>query len=93
MENMIRIAIDSQYYRDQFDDWLAVGRVECGNKTCYWSAENSNNGFGWDITPLSEDDWEDFDETQLNTILGYIQRICCNFSPKEVILPRRYPAI
>jgi len=27
MKNMIKIAIDSQYYRDQFDDWLAAGRV------------------------------------------------------------------
>jgi len=85
---MIKIAIDSQYYRGQFDDWFAAGRVECGNKTCYWLAENSNCGFGWDITPTCEDDWDDFDETQLKTIFEYIQRICCDFSPKELILPQ-----
>ncbi len=54
---MIKIIIDSKYHRDQFDDWLAGGRFELKGKTYYWSARNSNLGFGWEIEPVSEEDW------------------------------------
>ena len=35
---MMKIIIDSQYHRDQFDDWLAGGKVEYNGKTYYWYA-------------------------------------------------------
>jgi len=43
---MIKIIIDSQYHRKQFDDWLAGGKAEYKGKTYYWSAQNNNYGFG-----------------------------------------------
>jgi len=56
MTDKVLITIDSKYQRDQFDDWLAGGTVEDKGKTYYWSAENSNYGFGWEIEPISEED-------------------------------------
>lgn len=65
---MIRIIVDSQYHRNQFDDWLAGGKVEYKGKTYYWSAQNSNYGFGWEIEPISEDEWSDILEDEFNKI-------------------------
>jgi hypothetical protein len=70
---MLKITIDSQYHRDRFDDWLAGGKVEFKGKTYYWSAENSNYGFGWEIQPVSEKDWDNIAEDIFNKIIGFIE--------------------
>jgi len=70
---MINIIIDSQYHRDQFDDWLAGGKVEDRRKTYYWSAQNSNCGFGWEIKPVSEEDWANIAEGKLDKIMSLIE--------------------
>ena len=70
---MIKITIDSQYHRDQFDDWLAGGKVEYKRKTYYWSAQNSNYDFGWAIEPVSEEDWANIAEDKSNKIISLIE--------------------
>lgn len=70
---MIKIMIDSQYHRDQFDDWLAGGKVEYKRKTYYWSAQNSNYGLGWEIQPVSEEDWANIVEDEFNDIINLIE--------------------
>ncbi|MEW6614473.1 MAG: hypothetical protein AB1401_03230 [Thermodesulfobacteriota bacterium] len=71
---MLKITIDSQYYRGQFDDWLAGGKVEYKGRTYYWSAQNSNYGFGWEIQPVSEKDWANIAEDTFNKFIGFIER-------------------
>jgi hypothetical protein len=70
---MTKIIIDSKYHRGQFDDWLAGGKLECGRKTYYWSAQNSNYGFNWEIEPVTVEDWNDISENQLNQIIALIK--------------------
>ncbi|PIV63477.1 MAG: hypothetical protein COZ37_06495 [bacterium (Candidatus Ratteibacteria) CG_4_10_14_3_um_filter_41_18] len=71
---MIKIIIDSQYHRGQFDDWLAGGRVEYKDKKYYWSAQNSNYGFGWEIRPVSEEDWDNIAEDEFSEIIKLIEK-------------------
>jgi hypothetical protein len=71
---MIKIIIDSQYHRGQFDDWLAGGIVEDKGKTYYWSAQDSNYGFGWEIEPVTEDDWDDVSEDEFNKIITLVEK-------------------
>jgi len=71
---MIKIIIDSQYHRGQFDDWLAGGRVEYKDKKYYWSAQNSNYGFGWEIRPVSEEDWDNIAEDKFSEIIKLIEK-------------------
>jgi len=70
---MIKIIIDSQYHRAQFDDWLAGGTVKDKGKTYYWSAQDSNYGFGWEIEPVAEEDWQDISEDEFNKIINLIE--------------------
>jgi hypothetical protein len=77
MTDKIIITIDSKYHRSQFDDWLAGGKVEYNERTYYWSAQNSNYGLGWEIQPISEEDWENISESQFNKIIGLIE-VCLN---------------
>jgi len=70
---MIKITIDSQYHRGEFDDWLAGGKVEYKGKTHHWSAENSNYGFGWEIEPVSEEDWANIPEDKFDSIVSLIE--------------------
>lgn len=72
VEIIIKIIIDSQYHRDQFDDWLAGGEVEYKRETYYWSAQNSNYGFGWEIQPVSEEEWDNIAEDKFNKIINLI---------------------
>jgi hypothetical protein len=74
---MLKIMIDLQYHREQFDDWLAGGRVEYKRKTYYWSAQNSNYGFGWEIQPVSEKDWANIAEDTFNKTMDFIES-CLN---------------
>lgn len=76
-EDMPTIMIDSQYYRSQFDDWLAGGTVEDKGKTHYWSAQDSNYGFGWEIEPVIEEDWGDISEDEFSEIMKLIERCLC----------------
>ncbi|MBM3702708.1 MAG: hypothetical protein FJW63_06960 [Actinobacteria bacterium] len=71
---MIKIIVDSQYYRDQFDDWLAGGKVEYKRRTYYWSGYNSNYGFGWEIEPITEDNWDNISESEFNKIITLIEK-------------------
>ncbi len=76
-KDMPTITIDSQYYRNQFDDWLAGGKVEYKDKRYYWSAQNNNYGFGWEIEPITEDDWRDISEDEFSKIIKLIKRCLC----------------
>ncbi len=70
---MIKIIIDSQYHRDQFDDWLAGGKVEYKDNKYYWSAQNNNYSFGWEIEPIAEEDWRDITEEEFNQITRLVE--------------------
>ena len=67
----ITITIDSQYYREQFEDWLAGGTVEFDGKTYYWSADNVR--YGWDIESIDDDKWSDIDEHDQEKIFKLIE--------------------
>ena len=71
---MPTIIIDSHYYRNQFDDWLAGGRVEDKGKTYYWSAQDNNYGFGWEFEPVTEEDWRHVSEHEFSEIIKLIER-------------------
>jgi hypothetical protein len=71
---MLTIIIDSKYYRHQFDDWLAGGTVEYKGKTYCWSAQNSNYGFGWEVDPITEEDWSSLDEEEFNELMKIIEK-------------------
>lgn len=74
MINNIYVTIDSMYHRCQFDDWLAGGKIEIKQKTYYWSAQNNNYGFGWEIEPVTEEDWDDVPDDESNEIMSAIQK-------------------
>lgn len=73
MTNKVSITIDSKYHRYQFDDCLAGGKVEHKKKIYYWSAQNSNYGFGWEIDPINGDNWDDISENKFNEIISLIE--------------------
>ena len=70
---MVRIVIERQYYREQFDDWLAAGTFVHKSKSYPWSAQNNNCGFGWEIEPVSEGDWDEVGEDELGDIVPLIE--------------------
>lgn len=80
----IKITVDSYYHRDQFDDWLAGGKVEYGDDRYYWSAENSNWGFGWDIQPIPEEEWAGIGEDRFSEIISLIGN-CLNKHRTEYV--------
>ena len=73
MAKKVSITIESKYHRSQFDDWLAGGSVEYQGKIYYWSADNSNYGFGWEIQPVCEEDWADIAEDEFYKITSLIE--------------------
>ena len=77
MDKRISVTIDSKYHRDQFDDWLAGGKIEYKDKRYYWSAQNNNYGFGWEIEPITEDNWSDISEDEFNKIITVIEKCLC----------------
>ncbi len=85
MTDKVFITIDSKYQRDQFDDWLAGGKVEYKHETYYWSAENSNYGFGWEIEPITEEDWSGLGEDEFNELMRVIERYLCEHKTEYVI--------
>ncbi|MBC8276462.1 MAG: hypothetical protein H8E40_16040 [Chloroflexi bacterium] len=70
----IKLTIDCSYHRNQFDDCLAGGEVEYRSRTYYWSAENSNYGFGWEIEPIPEENWSDISQEEFNEIIKLIEK-------------------
>ena len=70
----IKLIIDCSYHRNQFDDWLAGGTVEYKGGRYYWSAQNSNYGFGWEIEPITEENWGDIPEEEFNEIAKLIEK-------------------
>ena len=62
---MLKIIIDSKYYRRQFDDWLAGGTIEYKGKNYHWSAQDSNYGVGWDIDLILEEDFDNLEDEEL----------------------------
>jgi YHS domain-containing protein len=82
---MIKITIDSQYHRAQFDDWLAGGKFEFKGKRYYWSAQNNNYGFGWEIEPITEEDWSRFDEDEFNELMKIIEKCLLEHKTEYVV--------
>ncbi|HPU30737.1 MAG TPA: hypothetical protein PLM71_10525 [Syntrophorhabdaceae bacterium] len=74
MPKHIAITIDSKYHRSQFDDWLAGGKVEYKGKTYYWSAQDNNYGFGWQIEPITDVDWNDFSDSEFDMVIKLIKK-------------------
>ena len=83
---MPAIIIGCQYYRNQFDDWLAGGSVQYKGKINYWSAQDSNYGFGWEIEPISEEDWTDISEPELIEIKKMLKKCLCEHKTKYLLL-------
>ena len=73
----IRVTVDSFYHREQFDDWLAGRTVEDKGKTYYWSAQDSNYGFGWEIEAVTEEDWSDIPDDESNEMIALIEKCLC----------------
>ena len=73
MTNKASITIESKYHRDQFDDWLAGGKVEYKGRIYYWSAQDSNYGFGWEIEPIDEEDWSNLNQNGCNELIRIIE--------------------
>lgn len=73
MVESITINIDSKYYRNQFDDWLAGGKVEYKGNTYYWFAQNNNYGYGWEVEAVNDDDWNDIKEEDYELIIELIE--------------------
>jgi hypothetical protein len=65
------MVINSKYYREQFDDWLAGGKIEYKRGIYYWSARKSN--YGWEIEPVREKDWYKFSDKEFNKIITAIE--------------------
>jgi len=66
--------IDAKYHRKQFDDWLAGGDLCYRGRRYYWSAQDSNYGFGWEIEPIPEENWSDISQEELNEIVKLIEK-------------------
>ncbi len=71
---MLKIVIDSKYYRKGFDDWLAGGTVEYRGRAYFWSARDSNYGFGWEVNPITDEDWNGISEEEVDPILTSIRK-------------------
>jgi len=70
------VVVESLYYREQFDDWLAGGYMRVGSSVCRWSAHNSNYGFGWDIEPVDEEwGWSRLSEVEAGQAVAAIQHV------------------
>ncbi|RKY91516.1 hypothetical protein DRQ15_04775 [candidate division KSB1 bacterium] len=74
MNENILVTIESKYHRQQFDDWLAGGKIEYKGKTYYWSAQNSNYGFGWEVEPITEEDWSNLTEDEYHKIMKIVEK-------------------
>jgi hypothetical protein len=80
----IRVTVDSFYHRVQFDDWLAGGEVEYKGRTYYWSAQDGNYGFGWEIEAVTEEDWSDIPKDKSDEIITLIEKCLCRHRTEYV---------
>jgi hypothetical protein len=69
---MVNVIIDSKYYREQFDDWLAGGKVDYKRKTYYWSAREGC--LGWEIEIMEDREWCDLSDKELKNIINSIEK-------------------
>ena len=74
MFEKISITVESKYYRNEFDDWLAGGIINYKGKRYYWSAQDSNYGFGWDIETVDDEEGETISEEEFNAIVKLIEK-------------------
>ena len=81
---MIEVIIESYYYREQFEDWLAWGKVVYKDKSNYWEAYDSNNGFGWTIKQVHEEDWNKISNKNLDRIVNLIAKSLRSYRNKFV---------
>lgn len=72
---IVVVTVDSQYYRKQFEDWLAGGTVEYRAKTYYWAAEDVR--YGWQVEPVDEEHWGDIEEAERHQIAAVIMECLC----------------
>ena len=73
-EMYIVLNVDAKYYRNQFDDWLAGGSVYYRGRRYYWSAQDNNYGFGWEIEPVTDEEWEDISKDEFNRIISLVEK-------------------
>ena len=85
-QDLLAITVDSKYYRGQFDDWVAGGRAEYRERTFYWAARDSQYGYGWEIEPVGEDDWNDISEDEVDRITALIKK-CLQEHKSEYVFP------
>ena len=71
---MMTITVDCRYHRDEFDDWLAGGSVEYSGRKFHWAAYDANYGFGWEIDPTADEDWDGVSEQEADKILTLIRK-------------------
>ena len=72
-EMRIALNVDMKYHRDQFDDWLGGGDVYYKGRQYCWCAQNSNYGFGWEVEPITEEDWDDMSDDEISEIIDLIK--------------------
>ncbi|MCK4331738.1 MAG: hypothetical protein KAW81_04175 [Dehalococcoidia bacterium] len=70
---MVTVNIHLRYHCEQFDDWLAGSDFYYKGGRYYWSANDSNYGFGWEVEPIRGDDCKDIPEEELNKIIKFIE--------------------
>ena len=87
---MITVIIDSKYHRTRLDDWIAGGKVEFKGKTYCWSAEDSGYGFGWEIEPVSEEDWIEIEENEYRKIEDCIKQCLTRHQSEYSIKPSEF---
>lgn len=74
MFGKISVIADTKYHCEQFDDWLAGGKIEYQGKIYYWSAQDSNYGFGWEIEPTDEENWNDISGEEMGNMITLIRQ-------------------
>ena len=63
---MATVIIDSKYYREQFDDWLAGGKVDYKRETYYWTSRKGC--FCWEIEIMEDREWCDLSDKELKNL-------------------------
>jgi hypothetical protein len=74
MSALFTVVIESKYRREQFEDWLAGGTVEYNGQTFYWEARDGCAGFGWDIAPINQKNWDAISEEEYDGIMEVIEK-------------------
>jgi len=70
------IVVESLYYREQFDDWLAGGELRVAASVCRWSASSSNYGLGWEVEPVGDEPGRcDLTEEDAEQAIAAVERV------------------